>query len=541
MKRSDNIFKCQSSIVHHESGITSKIWVLLSITCIFLFTVPIQAQVVHLLTVDRFTHYRIDDWISYAPALNISSVDIDFDYIYFASLGGGILRFNKYDELWEFPYTTSSGLRSNVINEVVYNPEDGFLYARTPAGIDVYKPAEKFWRPSARSSMPKRRAPSEAELRGLDKKEYRFPPLYRPSNAYLPDFFTDIALTYHLDGKIFDRYNREFRLTDRIIDSWQRLWCGTDGFGPMVADMYAFRLESKTQSIPNISPRDIFMHDDIMWIGGIRSDYSLGGITRWDRKRDEWQYFEAPFISQLYKDDITSISGNEHYIAFGTSLGLVIYNSYKDSWRTLSSKHGLEGDQVLDVEVIGDTAYVGTEFGLNWVDLGSMRVYESSHTTLDHIRINQLSVVDDNVWAATRNGLYSIDIENDVIQFHASQAAAVDYNLTALEIIDNEIWIANDYGIAFWQRDKNEWYSFPDLSFSGRIRDIGRTKNTVWFATDEGLLKFERDKNYWRLYTTTDGLISNNTFHVDPEGKSLWISTDLGITAFKWKRSGRLD
>ena len=64
------------------------------------------SQVVHRLKADRFTHYRMEDWISYAPALNITSIDIDNDYIYFATNSGGILRYDKYANEWDFPYTT---------------------------------------------------------------------------------------------------------------------------------------------------------------------------------------------------------------------------------------------------------------------------------------------------------------------------------------------------------------------------------------------------------------------------------------------------
>ena len=105
---------------------------------LLLTTHLLYSQTIHVLTADRFTHYRIDDWISYAPALEITSVEIDNNYIYFGSRSGGILRFNKYEERWEYPYTTSNGLRSNRIFQVVYSSYDGFLYAQTPAGIDVF-------------------------------------------------------------------------------------------------------------------------------------------------------------------------------------------------------------------------------------------------------------------------------------------------------------------------------------------------------------------------------------------------------------------
>ena len=125
--------------------------VFLFVIVFFLLAINIShAQIVHRLEADRFTHYRIDDWVSYAPALSITSIDIDPDYIYFGTTSGGILRYDKYANEWHYPYTTSSGLRSNQIYRVVYSAVDGFLYAQTPAGIDVFMPAEKFWRPSGR-------------------------------------------------------------------------------------------------------------------------------------------------------------------------------------------------------------------------------------------------------------------------------------------------------------------------------------------------------------------------------------------------------
>jgi hypothetical protein len=534
---SDNVYL----LIDYPLDTTLKLLVFTIIFIFIFFQSTIFAQVVHRLDTDRFTHYRVDDWISYAPALKITSVDMDFEYVYFATLGGGILRFNKYDETWGYPFTTSAGLRSNNITQVVYNADDGFLYAKTPAGIDVYKPAERYWQPSYINEMPRRREPNEMDLQGLNRSDYRFPPLYRPSNEDLPDFFTDITLTYQLGGILFDQYNREFRLLDRIVDSWQRIWFGTDGMGPIMADMYSFRLESKVQSIPSISPRDVFIDDDIMWIGGLNQGLSVGGITRWDRKSHEWHYFEAPFISQLYKDDVFAISGNRKYILFATIHGLAIYNRDREVWKTLSTQHGMEGDRLFDVLVRGDTAYVGTEFGFNWIDLRSMKVYESTNTTLDHVKIRQLAWDDTLIWAATRHGLYSIDIEDDIINFHASRAASIDYDLSAIEIVDHEIWIANYYGIAHWNRKTGQWRSFPGLDFKADIRDIAVTKNVLWFATSEGLLKYDQKREYWRLFTEKDGLLSNDIFHIDPEDDRLWISTELGICSFRWKRQGRID
>jgi len=507
-------------------------------------------QIVHRLSGDRFTHYRYDDWFSYATALDITSIDIDESYLYFGSLGGGILRFDKYENRWDYPFTTSNGLRSNVINEVVYNPLDGFLYAATPAGIDVYKPAERYWRPSGLSRMPQPREPQQPPNSAITPRDnFRFPPYSRPANNQLPDFFTDITLTYQLGGGLLDQYNREFRLTDRIVDSWQRVWFGTDGLGPLMADLFHVWLEPRTQSLPHIAPRDIYVSEDYMWIGGVQNGLEIAGITFWDRRSDKWIYYEAPFIPQLYKDDVFAIAADGRYALFATIHGVAVYDHKKDVWKTLTTQHGLEGDKVYDVQISGNTAYAGTEFGLNWIDLTSMKVYEPAETTLDNVQIYQLAVDDSaTVWAATRYGLYSFDVQNDKIEFYTVRAGIIDYDLRAVEKIGNDIWVASDAGkIAFWDQQKDVWRSFPDMvlqhsyTFQPHIRDIAATQNAVWFATDEGLLKYDRKRDYWRIFTEEDGLISDNTFHVDPEGNFLWISTDAGITRFRWKRKGRID
>ena len=73
-----------------------EVYMIKIILTILLATQIIYSQVIQRLTADRFTQYKIDDWVSYAPALEISSVEIDENYIYFGTRLGGILRYNKY-------------------------------------------------------------------------------------------------------------------------------------------------------------------------------------------------------------------------------------------------------------------------------------------------------------------------------------------------------------------------------------------------------------------------------------------------------------
>ena len=508
----------------------------------FLIINIIQAQIIHYSTADRSSYFSLTDWVSYATALDITSIDFDNDYIYFASLDGGILRYDKYDNRWESPFTTSSGLRSNRILKIVYNQDDGFLYAQSPRGIDVFKTAEKFWRPAIPQAMPPRQQSVYGDWSGSAQDRYRFPPGYRPANSELPDFFTPFSLIYHLGGYVYDRENRQFNFTDRVVDSWRRLWIGTDGLGPMLAELDHIYLNSMRHSIPDISPRDLYIDGTNIWIGGLRRGNAPAGISFWNRDKGEWQYFEAPFLPHLYSDDVLSVSGNSSYIVFATTHGISLFNKKKKIWKSFDSRLGLESDRVLDVLAFQHRIYITTQYGLNWLNLSSMEIEEPPESGLDNVYIHQLAEDGESVWAATRLGLYQINIETDQISFIASRAVLPDYDLKAVEIVDEEIWIANREGIAFWDRKTDKWMSFPGLNLQAEIRDIAHTnRNTIWFATSAGLLKYDRKRDYWRMYTTDDGLISNDTYHLDPEEKHIWITTGEGVTAFRWQRKGRLD
>ena len=515
-------------------------WVIL-LFMFLLFSTNTFSQIVQTFKGDRFTHYDVEDWISYAPALHINAIDTDEKYVYFATQNGGILRFDKYREEWEFPYTTSNGLRSNRIYNVVYNQYDGYLYARTPYGVDILRFGENYWQKHD-GTMPQKRQPELSNIADLRKgKDFRFPPFFRPGNDFFPSFFTERSVMYIPPDQILDNENREYNFTDRVVDEWQRLWIGTNGFGPMMADMSTFSLYSYHQSIPNISVRDIHFDEENVWIGGIPKPEGVSGITRWNDYDNKWQYFEAPFYRGISRDDVLAIDGSKRFVAFATIYGVVVFDKNKSRWKTYTQLDGLEGDRINDVLISKNTAYIATENGFNWLDLKSKRAEGISGTPIDNVEINQLTLFQDTLYLATRLGLYSVDLKEKNVRFHSSKAAIPDFNITAINTNKNEIWFANDYGVAYINKTKNSWSSFADLSIKPNIRDIAFTDSTVWFATSKGLMKFDREMNNWRLFTTSDGLIDNNVYHIDVENDNLWLSTEKGFTIFNFSRPGRLD
>ncbi len=82
------------------------------------------------------------------------------------------------------------------------------------------------------------------------------------------------------------------------------------------------------------------------------------------------------------------------------------------------------------------------------------------------------------------------------------------------------------------------------------LRDVAMDETHVWVATAKGVNRYDRDARKWELFTTVDGLVSNDVNCIDVEwrkklwgnrsGESVWFGTDSGISVYnkvtkKWQ------
>lgn len=499
----------------------------------------VWAQSIQQIYFDRFTHYTIDDWITYAPATDITAVEVGDDYVYFGTRLGGILRYHLYDDYWDFPFTTSSGLRSNTILALSYDEDRHRLYAKTPKGIDMYNFAFQYWIP-ADDPMPPPRQPDPVELKYFKKgkNNFRYPPYYRPSLRELPDFFTDRSYLFRKPDVILDPYNREFHIKGiSEVDKFNRLWIATDGLGPAWASLNDNYLHIVPRSIANIYPRAVYFDEHDIWIGGIGNGMIPGGICRWTDKPDKWQYYEAGLIMGIYNHNVQAIDGTERYVFFGTKLGLVRYDKKKNDWTTFTRAQRLLSENINDLMVVDHRLYIATDRGFNWMDVDYDTIERSKSTKLNSIPVNRIALGDSTLFFATPYGIYQYFPEKDVVELLKTGSAVMDVNIGAVGVNQDSIWFAGDGGVAFYDPVGKQWHSFPQVKME--FYDIAFTPGSVWFATNRGLLRCDVKENYWYLYTTRDGLANNHVYSIFLDGADMWLSTDGGVTVFAWYRDGR--
>jgi len=511
-----------------------------SLIIIFFLLIQLSfSQVIHLISFDRFSHYEADDWITYAYSNHITSIDVGNENIYFGTTDGGILRYNFFDEEWLFPQTTSNGLRSNRIFRVVFDYQTNQLFAQTNRGVDVFNKAFEYWQP-AHSELPARKS-SDALMQ--NKNDFRYPAFSRPETTRWPSFFANENYELMLDGIIYSPDNEEFNVTDRVVDSWFKMWFGTNGTGIGQANLDLLQLNFIKQSIPSIRPKDVFVNDNGVWIAGTPFQEKERGITRWNYEDDTWNYFKSGIDYNIFSDDIHIIEGIDQQVFFGTEQGLLQYNSKKEKWINLQRANPLKNDVIFDLFPMDEILYIASENGAFKYDYQTKSMESIGKKFLHQTTVNKIAGSGQKIYLATDRGIFEYNPSKDKTSLLDSRAAIADNFIDAVGENNDTLWFAGQNGIGYYDIINNIWKSFPSTSLrlKSKINDIAFTDWSVWFATNKGLLKYDTYRDYWYLYTKKDGLADNRVYNIDVDDDSLWLSTFGGVTFFRWYREGRIE
>jgi|GEM_PF-2407136 len=515
---------------------------LIRFTLILLFLAPgIFAQYVQknsfAVERDRRTVYGINDWLSYTTASRFSSAAVGPEYLYIGTRDGGILRYHIFENYWDFPFTTSSGLPSNHIVDLIYDQTTSFLFAIMRNDVAVFDPASEEWisrsenpvwnyeLPGSRDNLPNDGVPREI-FRGRDDLDE------------LPTFFANRGFQLTGDWLLVDDNFDEYPVVGYIRDRFDRIWFLVDGFGIGMGDLFSSRADFYRLGLPDIEPRALEYQYDDLWIGGIgdRSRESRPGIARWPYEGVAWDYYQERFISRLPKDDVNSILADGDSVWFATSYGVTLFDTRSNKWRNYNQNNGLVDDEVLDLAILQDYLYAGTERGISRISLQTGRLEKIKDRRINGVTFRRMAIQDDILWCATDRGIFRYVLSKNEWQFVPAGASIQDLNLTAVTTYQNEVWFAGAGGVMWYDSDEDRWQSYPQLIFETLppYSDIAVNKESVWVASASGLLKYDREFKYWRLFTTEDGLLDNYCNQLLLDGDYIWIVTNAGLTQYYW-------
>ncbi len=491
---------------------------------------------------ERRTHYQLDDWISYLESNNFTSIAVGNEYIYFSTWGGGILRYHIYEKYWDYPFTTSNGLASNYVQRVVYDDGTGILWAITSEDTCVFLPSKQEWLRQSEAfpwhyKFPGIPAPNDSQQIAYD---VFYPRKYLNQ---LPDFFVNGYYTLTGDWKIVDDNFDEYPVTGFLRDDWERVWFLIEGLGVGVAGWYERRIDVMPLGLLHFVPRAMAYQNHDLWIGGEPLPGGRSGIVHWRNRDGGWEYFRARYIATLRSDDVRAIAVTADSVWFGTLYGLALYNKRKNRWKYFGVKDGLYDHFVTDLLVVGNKLFIGTMNGLNWLDLPSGIIKRVKDKNVRLATIHQIAAQHDTLWLATNRGILRRLPGQNKWNVVITKAAIQDQPVTAVEAFKHEVWFASPGGV-FWLNTKTgEWEGFPQIGMdiSGPFLDIAVNEKSVWVSSPMGLLKYDRERQFWRIFTTQDGLLSNQCFRLLLDGDYIWVTNRRGITQFYWNSPRRID
>jgi len=115
---------------------------------------------------------------------------------------------------------------------------------------------------------------------------------------------------------------------------------------------------------------------------------------------------------------------------------------------------------------------------------------------------------------------------------------------------ETHAWVATAMGVNRYDRNVQKWELFTtaDGLVSNDVNCIDvewreklwgkRSGESVWFGTDSGISVYNKRTKKWRAFTIKDGLIDNNVRDISARGDYVWIATPKGVSVYD-KKKGR--
>ncbi len=469
--------------------------------------------------------YAPGDWVSYTNMRFVTCIAQDFRYIYFATTGG-VLRYNKFSQEWEEPWTESDGLISNRVNQVAYDPQYDRIWFQTSRGTCYYQPTFQEWYYGGSF-------PDSLVQTGIGKVD-------------LPHLFMEFGYNFFKDaGYIEDQLLRKYLIRVYLKDDWENVWMGTGGLGVVVGNLRSLQMQIIRFGLAENNVKTIYYDKERneLWLGGIGTFSPSRGITKYNLKNKSWEYFEAFLTQNLQTNEVNLIQGDNQFIWFGTPDGLWRFEKKNQNWKQYNTFSGLSHDNILALKPDGRFLWIGTRFGVNLYDSQKDSVIALTEGLPQRPYIYAIETDSTWVWVGTRTGVYRLTKGEAVWHKFTTPEGLIAGRVNCITRFENEIWFGSDLGVLAYnlKTEARTLYQNHTKLPGDEPQQILLNKKVVWVASPDGALKLDRSTDTWRVFSTLDGLLDDNVQALFLDGDYIWFGTPKGLTRFYWNSSRRID
>jgi len=464
--------------------------------------------------------YYPGDWVTFTNTRYINSIDVSYRYVYIGTTGG-IIRLNTLEETWMDPITESDGLSSHEIWKVAFDRDMDETWVETPLGYFSYNPVFQQW--TTESDFP-------SGLKDPDKSSIINFQTYTPLLGY--QYYSDNKSALIVDDKL-----REFRITEAVEDDHRNLWVGTFGDGLYKFDMVSGFVEKKPFGPFQDYIEDIYLDGDTVWFASLPViDYD-NAITMWDRRENEWHYYESRYNDNIISDEVNDIAADEKNVFFATDLGLVVFNKDRGQFTSYNRRTGLRSQEIYSLHVEDSLLFMGGDGTVDILLIPQKSIFPLSAPPQYVSRVDDMDRIGGSFWLCTTTGVLRYNEKEHKWKDFDTR----DYNLNGevwqiYEAENGDVWFAGVDGVVHCDSEFNEIETFlsrHDLKMTvpHRIAVIG---NKLWIGTDNGVLRYDLVTKLWDEYDKMDGLIDEYINDMKVDGDYIWFATPEGATRYYW-------
>jgi len=490
------------------SGIIRSI--ILTVLVLFIFVLSVSSQILS------------GQAVTYASFNNIYDIGSSISHVYFVT-SDGIIRYNKMEQRWEDPMTGQEGLNGETVQKIWVERFGQEIYIQTE--LSYYEYEEFFNRWSVIYELP-------------DIDIY-YSHVNAPSNL-IPIFD---ANPIH-DDEFIDNFGRSILAVEIINDNTGDLWIGTRGFGAVKAHAPSGETEMLPFGLLQNRVNAFCIDDTLIWLGGAVDNNFRTGITGFNPEQNSFSYIESGLKPAFPADDINCLAVDDKNLYAGTPSGLFILEketSFIDG--PINRSHGLIGDNILSLQQDSLGLYIGTNQGLDLLDIVLDSVYHIRPDIFAGKNIYDLEIIKSTLWIASSVGAFRYTSSTKRLQQYQDPELVLFSVVYDISVFDDYIWFSSDGGVVRLDLQSGESWVFRDYSARRDSRALAANDIVALVASNLGMtMIFHSDeKPFSRDFTTDDGLPSNSIYTLFLDGDYVWIGSDKGLTRFWWNNPNRVD
>ena len=378
-------------------------------------------------------------------------------------------------------------------------------------------------------------------------------------NYIEPLLATDTSLHFHRYKH--NGYDPNSLLSNYVhtifLDEQNLLWCGTSG-GISVYNPYCnqFSIHKYTQELGEIPFfKNLTINQEKQaWI-------SLGaqGLINYNLESQEIQILKNEKGQPLFRNEKANFLNSENdtiiYIGAPSGIGLVDSKKLTTTFFPfpIILKNTFKNTIIRDIikdDILG-LIWIATDYGLLTLEEQSGK-YEHYIVDINNPRsLSDNAITDllidtkDALWITTYNGLNRVNLrqnEGPIIfeRFH-SEAEDISHRtpfnrFTALEEIDNILYIGSTDGLYGYHFDKQQFTNYSALDDKFWIQSLEKTNDKqLWGSTTESLFHFNTLNNSFNIYEKEDGLgdmLFQAQFSSNDKQGTLYFGDNRSIISF---------